>query len=42
LRAVAAVTSLPQVFINGQQIGGADDLEQWFEVRAGAGSSRAA
>lgn len=30
LRAVAAVTTLPQVFINGQRIGGADDLEAWL------------
>ena len=28
LRAVADATSLPQVFINGSKIGGADDLEQ--------------
>lgn len=31
LRAVADSTSLPQVFINGEQIGGANDLEAWLE-----------
>jgi len=30
LRAVAAATSLPQVFVNGERIGGADELEQWL------------
>ncbi len=30
LRAVANATSLPQVFINGEQVGGADDLEKWL------------
>ena len=30
LRAVAAATTLPQVFINGDLIGGADDLEGWL------------
>ena len=30
LRAVAAATSLPQVFIDGAGIGGADDLETWI------------
>ena len=30
LRAVAAATSLPQVFINGENIGGADELEAWL------------
>jgi peroxiredoxin/glutaredoxin len=31
LRAVADATSLPQVFVNGEKIGGADDLEAWLE-----------
>ena len=30
LRAVAAATSYPQVFVNGQSIGGADELEVWL------------
>lgn len=30
LRAVAAATSYPQIFINGECIGGADDLEVWL------------
>tara|TARA_R110002049_G_scaffold183916_5_gene351980 strand:+ start:249 stop:1004 length:756 start_codon:yes stop_codon:yes gene_type:complete len=31
LRAIANATSYPQVFINGEHIGGADDLENWLE-----------
>lgn len=34
LRAVAAATALPQVFINGTRIGGADDLERWLDERS--------
>lgn len=30
LRAVAAATSVPQVFIGGEHIGGADELEKWL------------
>ena len=30
LRAVAAATSVPQVFIGGERIGGADELERWL------------
>jgi glutaredoxin-like protein len=30
LRAVAASTSVPQVFIGGEHIGGADELEAWL------------
>ena len=30
LRAVAGVTTLPQVFINGARIGGADELSEWL------------
>ena len=33
LRAVAGATTFPQVFINGEQIGGADELEQWLAER---------
>ena len=31
LRAVADATSLPQIFVNGEKIGGADDLEAWLK-----------
>jgi glutaredoxin-like protein len=34
LRAVAKATSYPQVFVNGELIGGADDLEAWLKDRA--------
>jgi len=30
LRAVSGATTVPQVFINGERIGGADDLENWL------------
>lgn len=30
LRAVASASTVPQVFINGEQIGGSDDLETWL------------
>jgi glutaredoxin-like protein len=33
LRAVATKTTYPQVFINGQLIGGSDDLAQWLKDR---------
>jgi glutaredoxin-like protein len=33
LRAVAAATSVPQVFVNGTKIGGSDDLEKWMASR---------
>jgi glutaredoxin-like protein len=33
LRAVANATSVPQVFINGEKIGGSDDLEKWLASR---------
>ena len=33
LRAVAGVSMVPQVFINGDHIGGSDGLEQWFAQR---------
>jgi glutaredoxin-like protein len=36
LRAVAAATSYPQIFINGESIGGADELEVWLGARQAA------
>src|SRR6056297_3487821 len=36
LRAVAKATTFPQVFIDGELIGGADDLEQWLSGRKAA------
>ncbi len=30
LRAVSAATTFPQVFINGEHLGGADQLENWL------------
>ncbi len=33
LRAVTAPTTLPQVFVNGERIGGADELTNWLEAR---------
>jgi len=35
LRAVVVATSYPQIFIDGQHIGGSDDLEAWLEENAG-------
>ncbi|MEQ8208142.1 MAG: glutathione peroxidase [Woeseia sp.] len=42
LRAVADATSLPQVFINGEKVGGADDLENWLANNAVADEQRTA
>ena len=36
LRAVTARTTFPQVFINGEHVGGADDLDAWLRGRAAA------
>jgi glutaredoxin-like protein len=36
LRAVAGTTTTPQVFVDGQALGGADDLEAWLGARAAA------
>ncbi len=36
LRAVSGASSVPQVFINGEHIGGSDDLEAWMNKRANA------
>ncbi|MGR8946912.1 MAG: glutathione peroxidase [Gammaproteobacteria bacterium] len=36
LRAVAGATSFPQVFIDGVNIGGSDDLEEWLRERQAA------
>lgn len=33
LRAVSAARTVPQVFVNGQLVGGADDLEKWLTKR---------
>ena len=33
LRAVTQRTTYPQVFVNGEHIGGSDDLENWLEAR---------
>lgn len=33
LRAVAAATTLPQVFVSGEHVGGADELEKWLAQR---------
>ncbi len=38
LRAIANATTLPQIFVNGEIIGGADELEDWL---ASAGNSAA-
>ncbi len=32
MRAVAGATSFPQVFVNGERIGGADEVEAWLRV----------
>lgn len=36
LRAVAAATTFPQVFINGEYVGGADELEAWLRDQQAA------
>jgi glutaredoxin-like protein len=36
LRAVSAATTFPQIFINGEHIGGADELEEWFDKKQAA------
>ncbi len=36
LRAVAASTAVPQIFVNGAHIGGADELEKWLAAREAA------
>lgn len=36
LRAVAAATTYPQIFVNGESIGGADELESWLAGRQAA------
>jgi glutaredoxin-like protein len=35
LRAVAGATSVPQVFVDGEKVGGSDDLEGWMASRKG-------
>lgn len=36
LRALSAATTFPQVFVNGELVGGADDLEQWLAASQAA------
>jgi glutaredoxin-like protein len=36
LRAVARATRYPQIFVNGEHVGGADDLEAWLGPRKAA------
>lgn len=36
LRAVANATSFPQVFVNGEHIGGSEEVEKWLAGRAAA------
>ena len=36
LRALGAGATFPQIFVNGENIGGADDLEQWLATRRAA------
>lgn len=36
LRAIVGATTVPQIFINGDHIGGADALEQWFASKQAA------
>lgn len=33
LRAIARASTVPQVFVNGERIGGSDDLERWLNAR---------
>ena len=42
LRAVAAATTLPQVFINGERIGGADAVQDWLAKQQMASTRTAA
>jgi len=36
LRAIASATTYPQVFINGEHVGGAEHLEKWLQSRKAA------
>jgi len=36
LRAIAGSSTFPQIFINGEHIGGAEALEKWFSVKEAA------
>jgi glutaredoxin-like protein len=36
LRAVAGATAVPQIFVNGEHIGGSERLEQWLQARKAA------
>ena len=37
LRGIAGATTVPQVFVDGKRIGGADDLERWLAKRTATG-----
>jgi glutaredoxin len=34
IRAVTGRTSVPQIFINGEYIGGSDELESWMKGKS--------
>ncbi len=36
LRAIAGSSTFPQIFINGERIGGAEALEKWFSAKEAA------
>lgn len=42
LRAIAGATSVPQVYVNGERIGGADELAVWLDGHSGGEAKRAA
>ena len=42
LRAVSTLHTYPQVFVDGQRIGGADDLEEWLKTQQAANTRTAA
>ncbi len=42
LRAVAAATTYPQVFVNGEHIGGSEEVEAWLRARKADGQRSAA
>lgn len=42
LRAVSSAHTYPQVFVDGQRIGGADDLREWLDKEQAAGTRTAA
>jgi glutaredoxin-like protein len=42
LRAVSGRSSVPQIFVNGELIGGADELEAWLQAQSGTATSSGA